>query len=89
MTADIKQLADIIRTEYSNLPLIAFGHSMGSALTLSHIENHGDLLKGAILCGTLGAIPGLDDKRETMIQQLYMLARARTPTHQARSSAGC
>ena len=63
MTADIKQLADIIRTEYSNLPLIAFGHSMGSALTLSHIENHGDLLKGAILCGTLGAIPGLDDKR--------------------------
>jgi alpha-beta hydrolase superfamily lysophospholipase len=29
MTADIKQLADIARTEHPDLPLIAFGHSMG------------------------------------------------------------
>ena len=75
MTADIKQLADIIRTEYSSLPLIAFGHSMGSALTQSHIENHGNLLAGAILSGTLGAIPGLDEKQyEDVIERLYMLA---------------
>ena len=46
MTADIKQLADIARAEHRDLPLIAFGHSMGSALTQSHIENHGDLLAG-------------------------------------------
>jgi alpha-beta hydrolase superfamily lysophospholipase len=52
MTADIKQLSDIIRTEQSNLPLVAFGHSMGSALTQSHVQNHGDVLAGAILCGT-------------------------------------
>jgi alpha-beta hydrolase superfamily lysophospholipase len=75
MTADIKQLADIIRAEYSHLPLVAFGHSMGSALTQSHIENHGDLLSGAILCGTAGAIPGLDeDSYDATIQQLYTLA---------------
>ena len=75
MTADIEQLADIIRTEYSHLPLVAFGHSMGSALTQSHIENHGDLLSGAILCGTFGAIPGLDeDGYDAAIQQLYTLA---------------
>lgn len=61
MTADIKQLSDIARTEYSTHSLIVFGHSMGSALTQSHIQNHGDLLAGAILCGTMGAIPGLDD----------------------------
>lgn len=75
MTADIKQLADIIRTEYSHLPLVAFGHSMGSALTQSHIENHGDQLAGAILCGTLGAVPGLDeDAYDPAIQQLYTAA---------------
>src|SRR4029453_19264691 len=59
MTADIRQLSDIALSEYPNTSLIAFGHSMGSALTQSHIQNHGDLLAGAILCGTMGAIPGL------------------------------
>jgi alpha-beta hydrolase superfamily lysophospholipase len=75
MTADIKQLADIIRAEHPGLPLIAFGHSMGSALTQAHIENHGGLLAGAILCGTLGAIPGLaEDRYEGVIEQLHTLA---------------
>src|SRR4029077_15205037 len=84
MTADIKQLADIARTEHPDLPLIAFGHSMGSALTQSHIENHGDLLAGAILCGTMGAMPGLDDAHyQTIIEQLHSLAtgpEARAPS---------
>ncbi|MEU9804972.1 alpha/beta fold hydrolase [Mycobacterium sp. NPDC050853] len=62
MAADIKQLADIARAENPVLPLIAFGHSMGSALTQSHIQNHGDLLAGAVLCGTLGAVPGLTEE---------------------------
>ncbi|WP_419402549.1 alpha/beta fold hydrolase [Mycobacteroides abscessus] len=68
MAADIKQLADIARAANPGLPLIAFGHSMGSALTQSHIENHGDLLAGAVLCGTLGAVPGLTEEayRETI-----------------------
>lgn len=76
MTADIKQLADIARSENPGLPLVAFGHSMGSALTQSHIENHGDILAGAVLCGTLGAVPGLADEesyREAM-RQLKVLA---------------
>ena len=84
MTADIKQLADIARTDYPALPLVAFGHSMGSALTQSHIQNHGDLLAGAILCGTMGAMPGLDDAHyETVMQQLHALAtgpEARAPS---------
>jgi alpha-beta hydrolase superfamily lysophospholipase len=75
MTADIKQLADVARAENPDLALVAFGHSMGSALTQSHIEKHGDLLAGAVLCGTLGAIPGLsEDQYETVIQQLHTLA---------------
>lgn len=61
MTSDIAQLSRMIGMQYRDLPLIAFGHSMGSALTQSHIQNHGSLLAGAVLCGTLGALPGIDD----------------------------
>ena len=75
MTADIKQLSDIARAEYPDLPLIAFGHSMASALTQSHIQNHGDLLAGAILCGTMGAMPGFDEAQyQNVIAQLHALA---------------
>jgi alpha-beta hydrolase superfamily lysophospholipase len=84
MTADIGPLSDIARTEYPTATLIAFGHSMGSALTQSHIQNHGDLLAGAILCGTMGAIPELDDAQyESVIQELHALgtgADARAPS---------
>jgi len=39
------------------------------------VQNHGALLAGAILCGTLGAIPGLDETRyESVIQELQALA---------------
>lgn len=75
MTADIKQLADIARAENPGLPLVAFGHSMGSALTQSHIENHGELLAGAVLCGTLGAVPGLTEEAyQRAIAQLEAVA---------------
>ena len=58
---------------------------MGSALTQSHIENHGDQLAGAILCGTLGAVPGLDeDAYDPAIQQLYTAATGPTPTRTQR-----
>jgi alpha-beta hydrolase superfamily lysophospholipase len=84
MTADIKQLSDIARKEYPNLSLVAFGHSMGSALTQSHIQIDGDLLAGAILCGTMGALPGFDAAQyETAIHQLRVLAtgaEARAPS---------
>src|ERR1700736_737112 len=91
MTADIKQLADIARTDYPTQALIAFGHSMGSALTQSHIQNHGNLLAGAILCGTMGAMPGLDDAPTTkpssnnctLWQRVQKLAR------RAQSSVRC
>lgn len=75
MASDIRQLAEIARAENAGLPLIAFGHSMGSALTQSHIENHGDLLAGAVLCGTMGAVPGLTaETYPSVIKQLEDLA---------------
>lgn len=85
MTADMKQLSDIARTEYPTLPLISFGHSMGSGLNQSHIQNHGNLLAGAVLCGTFGAMPGglPDAQYETVIRELRAVgtgADARKPS---------
>ena len=62
-TADMKQLLDIMQTDNPKLPRFAFGHSLGSALTQAHIQRWGGLFKGAILCGTFGAFPGMNDSQ--------------------------
>ncbi|HGA3108482.1 TPA: alpha/beta hydrolase [Enterobacter hormaechei] len=58
MLSDINQLTQIIKTHYKDIPLIAFGHSMGSVLTQSHMQRNGTSLDAAILSGTLGNLPG-------------------------------
>ena len=73
MTSDIGQLSEIARADHPTAPLVAFGHSMGSALMQSHIQNHGDLLDGAILCGTLGALWFDDARYESLIRDLHAL----------------
>lgn len=62
-TADMKQLLEIMRTENPTLPRFAFGHSLGSALTQPHIQPWGGMFKGAMLCGTFGAFPGMNDSQ--------------------------
>lgn len=57
---DARQLTEIIRKENATLPIFLFGHSMGSMLTQDYITRWGADLKGAVLCGTAGIMPGLD-----------------------------
>jgi alpha-beta hydrolase superfamily lysophospholipase len=90
MTADIKQLADLARDENPGLTAYHVRASMGSALTQSYIENHSDLLAGAILCDTLGAIPGVDeDHYPGVIAHPQALATGPTPKRPASSSGTC
>jgi alpha-beta hydrolase superfamily lysophospholipase len=56
---DMHQLSDIIRRENSALPLIFFGHSLGSLIAQNYIQNWGGELKGAVLSGTFGSL-GID-----------------------------
>ncbi len=64
MTAAVTALTLFVHRRHADLPMFSFGHSMGSALNQWQIQNHGDLLEGAILCGTFGEMPeGLEAEK--------------------------
>lgn len=51
---DMHRLTELIKKEYNNLPIILFGHSMGSILSRGYIQVYGQELNGVILSGTSG-----------------------------------
>jgi len=57
VVSDSKLLTDIARNENPGLPVILFGHSMGSFIARIYAERYGTDLAGAIFCGTSGANP--------------------------------
>ncbi|MBD2860270.1 alpha/beta hydrolase [Spongiibacter sp. KMU-158] len=52
--ADMYQLTGIVKIENPGIPAFLFGHSMGSFLSQNYIQNWGNGLAGAILCGSTG-----------------------------------
>ena len=54
LVENVKELTDIIKKENNGLPLILFGHSMGSFVSQRYIELYGKELDGVILSGTNG-----------------------------------
>lgn len=54
MLKDMYQLNTIITDENPNLPIFLLGHSMGSLLSQTYIENYRDTISGVILSGTAG-----------------------------------
>jgi len=61
MVDDIAALADRLREQHPGVPLVLFGHSMGSLLSQRVMQLHGALLDGVILSGTSGSLDGADD----------------------------
>ena len=55
---DIRTLHLALKDLYPDVPIILFGHSMGSLLSRAYISVHGEELKGVILSGTAGD-PGI------------------------------
>jgi alpha-beta hydrolase superfamily lysophospholipase len=53
---DMHQLSDGIRRENPGMPLIFFGHSLGSIIAQRYIQLWGGELKGAVLSGSFGAL---------------------------------
>ena len=56
---DLHRLADRVRQEQAGIPLVMFGHSMGSVLAQRFAQLHGDELAGLILSGTFGSAPNI------------------------------
>jgi alpha-beta hydrolase superfamily lysophospholipase len=52
--ADIHELVRRAGAEFPGLPIVLFGHSMGSLMVQAYVERHGDELTGYVLCGTMG-----------------------------------
>ena len=59
MVNDLKELTDIIRKENESLPIILFGHSMGSFISQRYIELYPDSIDLLILSGTNGKPKGI------------------------------
>jgi alpha-beta hydrolase superfamily lysophospholipase len=77
---DMFQLTSIIENEYPDVPIILFGHSMGSFLSRRYIQLFGQKLAGVILSGT-GGDPGFMGKIGQLIAAREMKKKGRkTPS---------
>jgi alpha-beta hydrolase superfamily lysophospholipase len=54
---DLRQLHQHIAESHRGVPIVMFGHSMGSFMTQQFVSEHGDALAGAVLSGSNGAPP--------------------------------
>jgi alpha-beta hydrolase superfamily lysophospholipase len=73
---DMFHLTTIIENDYPGVPIILFGHSMGSFLSRRYIQLFGQRLTGVILSGT-GGDPGVMGKIGRMIAAREMKRKGR------------
>ncbi|MSR90694.1 alpha/beta hydrolase [Inconstantimicrobium porci] len=57
LVENVHDVTDIIKKEYPGVPVILFGHSMGSFVSQRYIQLYGDEIKAVILSGTNGKPP--------------------------------
>ena len=59
MLRDLGRLMELVVARHPGVPLVVFGHSMGSILAQRLAQLHGERLAGLILSGTTGSAPNL------------------------------
>jgi alpha-beta hydrolase superfamily lysophospholipase len=59
MLRDLQRVAERVRTDLPGVPLVLFGHSMGSALSQRFAQLHGAELAALILSGSFGSAPNI------------------------------
>jgi alpha-beta hydrolase superfamily lysophospholipase len=57
VVADLAELVAHEKKEHPGLPVVLFGHSMGSMIAQSYLQRWGSGLKAAVLSGSMGGIP--------------------------------
>ena len=76
LVENVKELTDVAKKENSNLPIILFGHSMGSFVSQRYIELYGNGIDGVILSGTNGK-PDRITKLGILISKIEMMLKGR------------
>lgn len=61
MVDDLRELANIARAEHPDVPLVLFGHSMGSFLAQAFVQRYGSEIDGLVLSGSSGGMENLGD----------------------------
>lgn len=59
MVNDVKMVTDWVKRKYPGLPLVLFGHSMGSMVVRSYAKRFDSGLAGLVVCGSPSYNPGL------------------------------
>jgi alpha-beta hydrolase superfamily lysophospholipase len=77
---DVAQLSDLIKEEYPDLPLIFFGHSMGSMIAQQYMQEYADKAVAVVLSGTFGSLGEDMDAALTAAQGLVDQQGADTPS---------
>ncbi len=54
---DVKEVISVVKKKYPSLPVILWGHSMGSFVVRRFTAKYPELCDGAVFCGTSGANP--------------------------------
>ncbi|MFD9907520.1 alpha/beta fold hydrolase [Streptomyces sp. NPDC059063] len=57
---DLKAVGDRARAPHPGVPVVLFGHSLGSMLARDYAQEYGGGLAGLILCGTFRSLPGAE-----------------------------
>ena len=58
---DLDTLADLARAEFPSLPIVLFGHSMGSLIAQAYVERSGEAFAGYVLSGSGGVVEGVGE----------------------------
>ena len=78
VVTDMSTLSEFARAEHPGVPLVLFGHSMGSFLSRAYAAQHGARPAALVLSGT-GGDPGLLGGREAGGRRPSTTARAPSP----------
>lgn len=54
LTEDTYTVTGLIRKKYRFLPIVLFGHSLGSFVIRDYLKKYRDAVDGAVLCGSVG-----------------------------------
>lgn len=66
LIADLDEVRLQVETRFPNVPVIVFGHSLGSLVALAYLVNHSSGLAGGVLCGFAADINATDAMGELL-----------------------